>query len=348
VRVDAATGLALVGLALLAGCSDALEETTSRGDAVVILNAGSDSLTLVTVDQHVVSALAVPPAGAAPAGVAVLGSLLAVSGGDSAALTVFGFDNGQPSSDTTARLAPSVPTGAVAFENDSLIWVANPSRNTVTRLNVRSGAAATFAVGQDPEAVAVVNDVVYVVNANDVNGTPAGPSWMSVLAADAVGPVVPDSAPLTGTNARFITLGDDGFLYVVESGTAGQGDGTLSVVDTTSRSEQAVLLGLGDSPGPLVYHPTGRILVASPSQGILEINTATRTVVRGPGDGVRPDSAHFAALTLDPSGRIYALDQGTCAAPGVLYVFGPPPDYDELATVPVGTCPVAAATVLIP
>ncbi|HXQ27710.1 MAG TPA: hypothetical protein VN848_00445 [Gemmatimonadales bacterium] len=340
--------LALAGLAALVACSDALEQTTARGDSVVLVNAGSDSLTLVTVQQHAVTALAVPPPGATPAGVAVFGSLLAVPGGDSAALTVFGFDNGRPASDTTLRLAPGVSTGAVAFENDSLVWVANPAQNTVTRLNVRSGAAATFAVGNDPEAVAVVNNTVYVVNANAPKGVPAGPSWISELSADAVGPVVPDSGPLSGTNARFITLGDDGFLYVIEAGTAGKGDGKLSIVDTLAGREQAVLLGLGDSPGPLVYHPTGRILIASPTQGILEVNTTTRTLVRGPGDGVKPDGAGVVALTIDPTGRVYAVDQGTCSGPGVLHVLNPPPDYSEVADVTIGVCPVAAVTVLIP
>ena len=236
----------------------------------------------------------------------------------------------------------------MALENDSIVWVANPDRNTVTRLNVRTGGITTIAVGVAPQAVVVVQDVVYVVNANVVNGVPAGPSWITVLAADGALPPTSDSTPLTGTNARFVTLGDDGFLYVIESGTAGKGDGKLSIVDTASRREQAVLNGLGDSPGPLVYHPTGRILVASVAEGILEVNTTTRTLVRGPGNGVKPPGVRFAALTLDPTGRIYALDQGNCSAPGTLFVLSAPPGYNVLTEVPVGVCPVAAATVLIP
>jgi hypothetical protein len=83
-------------------------------------------------------------------------------------------------------------------------------------------------------------------------------------------------------------------------------------------------------------------------EGILEVNTAARTVVRGPGNGVRPMGARIAALTLDPTGRVYALDQGDCSGPGALYVLGAPPGYDMQALVAVGVCPAAAATILIP
>ena len=347
-RIAAATNrLALVGLAVLSACSDALEQTSSRGDAVVIVSARSDSVSLVTVQGHVPSVLGVPPPGATPGTVAVLGSLLAVPGGDSAVLTVFGFDDGRPAADTTWHL-PTGPAGAVAFESDSIVWVANPTHNTVTRLNIHTGGVTTFTVGTDPEAVAVVNHQVYVVNANARSGVPAGPSWITVLAAGGGLPLTPDSTPLTGTNARFATVGEDGFLYVVESGTAGLGDGKLSIVDTVSRREQAVLNGLGDSPGALVYHPTGRVLIASAAEGLLEVNSTTRALTRGPGDGVKPTGVRFAALTLDATGRVYALDQGDCTGPGVLYVLSPPPEYEVSAEVPVGVCPVSAATVLIP
>jgi hypothetical protein len=351
VRVDGAIqrGIVLAGLVVLGGaCSDALEETASADDVIVVVNAVSDSLSLLTVRQQGVSVVAVPPPGAMPGSIAVLGSLVAVPGGDSAELTVFGFDNGEPATDTTVRLAPAGVTSGVTFESDSIVWIANPQANTVTRLDVHTGGTTIYPTGADPQAVVVVNRTVYVLNANAPNGVPAGPSWLTVLSPYGPQPGIADSTPLTGTNARFATLGDDGFLYVVESGTPGLGDGKLSIVDTVAHREQVVLNGLGESPGPLVYHPTGRILVASATDGLLEINTTTRTLVRGPGNGVSPSGAGFAALTLDPSGRIYAVDQGNCTAPGVLYVLSPPPGYNVISQVPVGVCPVAAATVLVP
>ena len=77
---------ALLGLLALAACSDALEQTTSAGQVVAVVNTVSDTLSLVDVAAYTVTALAVPPNRAVPRSVAVSGSLLAVPGGDSASL----------------------------------------------------------------------------------------------------------------------------------------------------------------------------------------------------------------------------------------------------------------------
>ncbi len=299
-RVDGAIqrGIVLAGLVVLGGaCSDALEETASADGVIVVVNAVSDSLSLVTVREQGVSVLAVPPPGAMPGSIAVLGSLVAVPGGDSAVLTVFGFDNGEPATDTTVRLAPAGVTSGVTFESDSIVWIANAQANTVTRLDVHTGGSTIYPTGADPRAVVVVNSTVYVLNANAPNGVPAGPSWLTVLSPYGPQPEVADSTPLTGTNARFATLGDDGFLYVVESGTPGLGDGRLSIVDTVAHREQVVLNGLGESPGPLVYHPTGRILVASVTDGLL--GDQHHDSDPGPGAGGRREPLGCGVRRLD-------------------------------------------------
>src|SRR5438132_1555730 len=96
--------VAILGLIALAACSDALEQTTSAGQVVVAVNTVSGTLSLVSVDDHSVSSLDVPPAGSAPRSVAVLGNLLAAPAGDSAALAVFDFSNGTPPDVVTRRL----------------------------------------------------------------------------------------------------------------------------------------------------------------------------------------------------------------------------------------------------
>jgi hypothetical protein len=97
-----------------------------------------------------------------------------------------------------------------------------------------------------------------------------------------------------------------------------------------------------------VYHPSGRLLVASRTEGILEINVVTRVLLRGPGNGIKPAGQGVAALALDERGRVYALDQGNCTQPGTMSVLSAPPDYDLEQQVTVGVCPTAAVTMLVP
>ncbi len=339
----------MLGLVALAACSDALEQTTSAGQVVISVNTVSGTLSLVAVDDHVISSVPVPPAGSTPRRVAVLGGRLAAPAGDSASLAVLDFSNGTPPAVTTRRLPGRPGEGGVAFQNDSIAWVANPSRNTVTRVNLQTGDTTSVAVGVYPRTIVVTGGFVYVVNGNLVSGTPAGPSWITVLRASAGAPPAVDSIPLTGTNAGGATLGADGLLYVVDAGAPGRADGKLSIVDPVAGVERVVVNGLGESPGAAVYHPSGRLLITSLAAGILEVNTATRTLLRGPSNGIVPNGASgVAALTLDEAGRVYAFDQGDCSGPGVLHILSPPPDYDDVRQILVGVCPSAAATILIP
>jgi len=339
----------MLGLLALAACSDALEQTTSAGQVVVAVNAVSDSLSLVEVGDYNTSALALPPARATPRSVAVAGGggVLAVPAGDSSVLVVFDFSNGGTPVITRAPLPPGSGATGAAFDGDSTIWVANPNRNSVTRVRLRTGDTATFAAGVYPQAVAFTQGLVFIVNGNLVGGNVAGPSWITVRSRDGSLPVI-DSIPLSGTNAHFVTVGADGLLYVVDAGRPGKGEGKLSIVDPVAEAEVAVLNGLGESPGAAVYHSSGRLLVASATEGILEVNTSTRTVTRGPGNGVQLGSSVIAALALDQSGRVYALDQKDCVQQGVMHVLSAPPEYEDVKQVPVGVCPSAAATILKP
>ena len=138
-------------------------------------------------------------------------------------------------------------------------------------------------------------------------------------------------------------------LYVVAAGHAGQADGKLSIVDPVSRTEVAVLNGLGESPGAAVFHPSGgRLLVASLTEGILEVNTTIRSVTRGPGNGVKPGGHGVSGLAIDLRGRVYAVDPGACLAAGTVHVLTAPPNYNEINAVPVGVCPATAAVAATP
>jgi DNA-binding beta-propeller fold protein YncE len=121
-------------------------------------------------------------------------------------------------------------------------------------------------------------------------------------------------------------------------------DGKLSIVDPLNRTEVAVLNGLGESPGAAAFHPTGgRLLIASLTEGILEVNTSIRSLTRGPGRGVKPGGHGVSGLAIDLRGRVYAVDPGSCAAAGTVHVLTAPPNYNEIRTVAVGVCPATAA-----
>src|SRR3989475_6699393 len=47
---------------------------------------------------------------------------------------------------------------------------------------------------------------------------------------------------------------------------------------TTLFRSVVVINGLGELPGPAVFHPSGRLLIASEQEGILEVNTLTRSL----------------------------------------------------------------------
>jgi len=337
--------LLVCGLVLAAGCSDALEQDTTAGQVVAVVNTDPATLSLVSASTFSATGIDLLNTAGRPATVAGRVSVLAVPlpGVDSIVFLDFG------SSGAGRRVPLAVGAGAagVAIADDSTAWVANPDNDRATWVDYRSGDTTSIAVGPTPQAVAVTRRTLYIVNANLNGSVPAGPSSISWMDLGQVPPITLPTIPLTGTDAHFAVVGGDSLLYVVDRGSPGAGDGKLSIVDPASNQEAVVINGLGELPGPAVFHPSGRLLIASEQEGILEVNTLTRTLVRGVGAGRKPGGRGVAALALDQRGRIYALDRGDCTAPGVVHVLSAPPDYADLETVSVGACPSAAAAVFM-
>ncbi len=331
-----------------AACSDALERDTTTGLVIAVVNTGSNSLSFVSAQSFTSGPVAdlTPPTGT-PATVDARSSVLVVPMGIVNALRVYSF--GTLSGPTIIALPTNSGATGVAIENDSLAWVANPNLNSVTVVNYLTGDTVTRAAGTYPQAVAVTDAYVFVINGNLTGGQPAGPSSLTWFTRSGPSPIYAfGTTPLSCTNARFAAVGSDGFLYVVCAGTVGAADGKLSIVDPVALREVAVLNGLGELPGPAVYHPSGRLLVASATEGILEVNTLTRSVTRGTGNGIKPSGDGISGLTLDPRGRVYAVAPGTCAGPGHVHVLSAPPDYRPLAAPTVGVCPAAAVLAAVP
>lgn len=335
-----------MALAAALACSDALEQDTTSGQFVVVVNAGSGDVTLVSATSF---DTLTRPLGASGGGASAAAGrddvlLVSLSAGDT--LVVRAFESPGPPGGVVPLAAGSRPSG-VAVQDDSIAWVTNPERHSVTRVNYRTGDTASLPVGNTPQSLVVAGAELFVANGNLAGGVPQGPAWLSVVATGPGAPTVVDSIPLTITNARHVTLGGDDLVYVVGAGTAGAGDGRLAIVDPVARTELVVINGLGESPGQPVYHSSGRLLVAAGAAGLLEINTATRVLVRGPGAGVRPAGDGIAAVALDSRGRVYAVAPRGCTGPGVVHVLSAPPDVRLRRTVPVGTCPAAAAVVFV-
>src|SRR5437660_7531691 len=342
--------LALLALALAAACSDALEQTSSAGQVIGVVNATDRTLSVISARDFTVSTRDWQSGSASPGTIDGLGHVFVVPLGDADAVGVSLFFTCPPDAlalcvrpEYVLPLAPGSAATGAAIQDDSIAWIANPGLNSVTRLNYLSGTARSVAVGVSPQAAAIVGTRVFVVNSNLSGATPAGPSWLTSFDCCTTPPTT-DSIPLTGVNARFAVVGDDSLLYVVAVGHAGAADGKLSIVDPEARAEVAVLNGLGESPGAAAFHPTGgRLLIASALEGILEVNTSIRVVTRGPGNGIKPGGHGVTGLAIDLHRRVYAVDPGACAAGGTVHVLTAPPDYREVHTVTVGVCPTTAA-----
>lgn len=337
-----------VVVALASSCSDALETDTTVGQVIAVANTGSNAMTLVSATRFTGTNLPIGRPFATPASIAARDSFLLtpLGGGDSVAVThLFAVGGGVMQ---FVSLKPGALASAVAVQDDSLAWVAEPGLDRVQQINYLTfDTTARSAAGDGASGAVVADGRVWVINANAVGNVPAGPSSITVRLTGGASNAI-DTIPLTGTNAQFAVLGADGLLYVVDRGAPGQADGRLSIVDTATRSEVAVINGLGELPGPAVYHPSGRLLIAGGANGIMEINTLTRTLTQGPGAGLTPDGDSVVALAVDQRGRVYAVAPRGCGGPGVVHVLSAPPAYKELKTVTVGTCPRAAAVAFSP
>ncbi len=330
-------------IAVLVSCSDALEQNTTSGQTVAVLNRTSVTLTFLDARDYSATTVALGGTGSTPAALGVRGAAVVVPLGAADAVQI-----ASPlGAGALIALASGADPAGAAVENDSVAWITERGLDQVVRVHFDSGPAGGLATGSAPGAALFVGEgLLYVLNTNTGAGPPYPPgsiSWFALADPPAEGTIA-----LTGSNPRSAILGGDGYVYVVTAGDPGQANGRLSIIDPTTHREVAVLNGLGESPGQLVYHPSGRVLIASATEGILEVDAATRRVVRGPGAGMKPEGDGISAIAVDSRGRLYAAAARGCAAPGVVHVLTAPPVYQLLETVDVGVCPNAAALVAPP
>ncbi|HOX19640.1 MAG TPA: hypothetical protein PLI70_01810 [Gemmatimonadales bacterium] len=338
---------ALVGClaALVSACADPEAPLPAPSEVVLVVNSIEYSLSVVPVGATG-STYKIPLGGTTPTpvGVSALGAYAVVPMGLDHAATVVDLSTG-----SVARVVPlaagSFATGS-AIVSDSIAYVANPGLNTVTRINYLTGDTASVAVGVYPQGVVATRGKVFVLNGNLVNYAPAGPGWITVIDpvtnAKAVG-IDSIPLPLPG-NPQFAVVGGDGRIYVMNVGNYVD-DGRLSIVDPVARVELANFGGFGPGPGNLATDGGDRLFISSFTEGLMEFDIATRTVVLGAGDGLPiPDNS---GVAVDSEGRIYAISAGCGGgADGVAHVLRP--DLTERSVVALGSCAIGTAVTSIP
>jgi hypothetical protein len=326
-------------------CAETSAPLPAPEEIVVVLNTNAATLSLIPVAAPTqVSTIPLGGSDADPATVTTRGPVAIVTLQARDAIAVVDLRAGRLRG--IIRLATGSGVAGAALINDSVAYVSNANLQTVTRVDLSTGDTASLAVGRTPAQITFTRGRVLVLNANlDEQGRPAGESWISVIdpGIDLIGAVT-DSIPLVGPgNARFSTVAGDGLVYVIQDGDPAMDEGRLSVVDPVEHRERASFGGFGFGPGDLASDGRDRLLISSRTEGLMEFDTAERSVVRGEGNGVGiPGNS---GVAVDSRGRIYAVEGG-CSEAGVLHILQP--DFTEIRAVPVGQCASQALLARVP
>jgi len=145
--------LLVLALTLAAGCSDALEQKSSAGQVIAVVDSGARTLSLISATDFTVSTRDWQSASATPGTIDGHGNVFLVPLGQANAVGVDLLPGPCPPGALCVRPDYVLPLDAgsgatgVAIQDDSIAWVANPKLNTVTRLNYRSGDTTSIIVG---------------------------------------------------------------------------------------------------------------------------------------------------------------------------------------------------------
>jgi hypothetical protein len=340
---------ASLALGSVLGCAEASAPLPAAEEVLLLVHRTTGSLSLIRVNTPTV-ATPIPLGGATPTptSVSALGGRAVVPLGDDPSVAVVNLRTA-----LVERLVPlpanSGATGA-AMVDDSIAYVANPNLNSVTRINYLTGDTASVDAGQTPRAVVFTRGKVFVINANlTPGGSPAGPSWVTVIDPLTNRPAAGiDSILLPGPgNASYADVAQDGVLYIMNGGPSdGTTDSRLSLVDPVGREELGNFKGFGNAAGAISDNGGSRLYVSSPTQGLMVFDLINRQVLRGAGSGI--PIAGNSGVSVGGDGLIYALESGACTtgSPGKLHILRR--NLTESRAVNVGECPVAALITEIP
>lgn len=325
----------------LAGCDR--DEIVGGGlrprEVVVVLNSIERSLTVFSpVPSGLDDVIGLGAAGSPVQG-AVRDSIVVVPMGTFSAALVINLTNNRVRS--IPLRGGSGATG-VAFFDDSIVYVTNPNLNTVSRINVRTGIATqeVFTTVY-PQAVVTVDDRVWVLTAElDINFQPTRAGRVTVI--DDETRSATDTIELSGFNPAAGTMGPDGRVYIINSGTFGQADGSLSVVDPITLAEVEHHEGFGEFPGALAFGTDGDLYISSFSYGVAVWDPDTDAFVNSPDDPLDLEGlSSVSDVGFDDSGRFYAAVPGDCISPGEVIRVAADFSPSSRLVIPAGVCPIA-------
>jgi hypothetical protein len=338
---------ALAALALSLGaaaCDGETNEPEIAERLVLTVNSIENSLSLIPVEGGSDAQVRAVGLGAqgTPTGVSAQGAYAVVPMGTYPFAAVVNLRTGTVQS----RVALPANSGATGsdFVNDSVAIVANPGVNSVTPVNVRRGTAGpSVPVGTYPAAVVSDGARVYVLNGNLVNFSPAGPGSVTVLDEDLR---VLKTVQLTGINPSAAAIAGNR-LYVLNSGSFGGNNGSLSVVSLQTLTEESHHTGFGEFPSSIAASPSGDLYVGIYGTGIVVWNPQSRTFRVPLSAPIKPaGSGIVSGIGFGFAGRLHTADAGSCQTPGVVHRLSTDGALER--TVTVGICPFGIAFADVP
>jgi hypothetical protein len=313
-------GLVVLGaLSLSAACEKNPALSDPEQSTAVVVNSVDNTLSIIPLENGTPRIVGLATQASTPVDLAVRGTTAVVPLGTYPFAAVVDLKAGQ----VVHRVPLPANSGAtgVAFVNDTVALVANPGRNSVTPVRVRSGTAgAAIPVGVYPQAIVSDRGNAYVINANLVNFAPVGPGSVTVINA-AMGVV--RTIPLRGVNpAAGAVLGDK--LYVINSGNVGQANGSMSVIDLGTLTEEAHITGFGAFPTTIeASSAAGALLIGGFGYGIAVWNPATGQFAVPPQNSLKPGGvADVGDIAVNEFGQVFFTAPRDCVQRGRLYLIG--------------------------
>lgn len=236
------------------------------------------------------------------------------------------FDASTIGSLGTISLGAGTSPRQMAFVSDSIGLVTNLYDNSVSVINVFTGAILKrIPVGNNPEGIAVAGGKAVVANSGFGSG-----NTVSIIALDRFQVV---RTLHVGDNPQGVTLSASGLVFVVCGGSYGDfanpADDTparLFVIDP--RTEDTIDSILVGGHASILAVGTGTIGYVPATDSVITVDLQRRKVV---GTFVR--GAYYGAAVEDVSGDVYLSDVQQYAGPGRVVVFSSAGEYRTQFTV---------------